>query len=67
MSKNKINILSIYSIDKHAWFNLCKCVHELGLDISGIYQKNTTSFWYPDLYVYKWNIGNIFYSIHIMN
>lgn len=56
MSKNKMNRLSFYSIDKHAVMNLCKCVHDLGLDISGIYQKNTSSFWFPDLYVYKMNI-----------
>jgi hypothetical protein len=52
--KNKhLNRLSFYHLDKHAIMNLCKCVSK---DISGVYQKNVNSFWFPDFVVYKMNI-----------
>lgn len=54
--KKKMNRLSFYDIDKHAIMNLCKITHELNINISGVYQKNDTSFWFPDLIVYKMNI-----------
>jgi hypothetical protein len=50
------NRLSFYDIDKHAIMNLCKIVKEKKLNISGVYQKNDTSFWFPDFIVYKMNI-----------
>ena len=50
---NQLNRLSFYHLDKHAMMNLCKCVSK---EISGVYQKNTNSFWFPDFIVYKMNI-----------
>ena len=54
--KEKFNRLSFYDFDKHAIMNLCKIVHENNMNISGVYQKNDTSFWFPDLIVYKMDI-----------
>lgn len=54
--KNQLNRLSFYTFDKHAIMNLCKIVYENKLNISGVYQKNTKSFWFPDLKIYKMNI-----------
>jgi hypothetical protein len=55
--KEKFNRLSFYSFDKHAIMNLCKLVHlYMSKNISGLYQKNDTSFWFPDLIIYKMNI-----------
>lgn len=55
--KPKYNRLSFYSFDKYAIMNLCKISHGIkGNIISGVYQKNDTSFWFPDLIVYKMNI-----------
>ena len=46
-----------YYFDKYAIMNLCKIVyHNKDYNISGVYQKNTKSFWFPDLLVYKMNI-----------
>jgi hypothetical protein len=56
VKKEKFNRLSFYDFDKHSIMNLCKIVHENNMDISGVYQKNDTSFWFPDLIVYKMNI-----------
>ena len=53
---SKTNRLSFYDFDKHAISNLCKVVKEKGIDISGVYQKDTNSFWFPDLIIYKMNI-----------
>ena len=50
--KEKYNRLSLYELDKYAVSNACKLLP--GID--GIYQKNGTSFWFPDLIVYKMNI-----------
>jgi len=54
--KEKFNRLSFYDFDKHAIMNLCKLVNNSKYKISGVYQKNDTSFWFPDLKVYKMNI-----------
>ena len=55
--KAKYNRLSIYSFDKYAIMNLCKIVYyNKTYNISGVYQKNESSFWFPDLLVYKMNI-----------
>jgi hypothetical protein len=54
--KEKLNRLSFYSFDKHAVMNLCKLLHNTSHNISGVYQKNDTSFWFPDFIVYKMDI-----------
>lgn len=54
--KEKMNRISFYDFDKHAIMNLCKIIYNSRLDIAGVYQKNDTSFWFPDLVVYKMNI-----------
>jgi hypothetical protein len=54
--KNKYNRLSFYDLDKHAVMNLCKLVNNTKYNISGVYQKNAKSFWFPNLLVYKMNI-----------
>jgi hypothetical protein len=54
--KEKFNRLSFYDFDKHAIMNLCKIVNEYNMNIAGVYQKNDTSFWFPDLIVYKMDI-----------
>jgi hypothetical protein len=56
--KNKHNNrLSFYIFDKHSIMNLCRIVYSnKEYKISGVYQKNNTSFWFPDLIVYKMNI-----------
>lgn len=53
--KERFNRLSIYKFDKYAVMNLCKCL-KYKYNISGIYQKNDTSFWFPSLLFYKMNI-----------
>jgi hypothetical protein len=54
--KEKLNRLSFYDFDKHAIMNLCKIIHTNNINISGVYQKNDKSFWFPDLLIYKMNI-----------
>jgi len=54
--KEKFNRLSFYDFDKHAIMNLCKLVNNKIYNISGVYQKNDTSFWFPDFVVYKMDI-----------
>lgn len=55
--KEKYNRISFYLFDKYAIMNLCKLVYNKNdYKISGVYQKNDTSFWFPDLVVYKMNI-----------
>lgn len=54
--KPKYNRLSFYYFDKYAVMNLCKILHYNKINISGIYQENDTSFWFPDFVVYKMNI-----------
>lgn len=54
--KELSNRLSFYDFDKHAIMNLCKIVNNSKYKIDGVYQKNDTSFWFPDLVVYKMNI-----------
>jgi hypothetical protein len=53
-SEHEMNRLSFYELDKHALMNLCKCLYDI--DLHGVYQKNTQSFWFPDLIIYKMNI-----------
>ena len=54
--KEKFNRLSFYDFDKHSIMNLCKLVNNKTHNISGVYQKNDTSFWFPDFIVYKMDI-----------
>lgn len=54
--KEKLNRLSFYDFDKHAIMNLCKLVNYKKFNLSGVYQKNDTSFWFPNFIVYKMNI-----------
>lgn len=58
VSKNKkYNRLSFYYFDKYAIMNLCKIVYNnKNYNISGVYQPDTNSFWFPDLLVYQMNI-----------
>lgn len=56
---NNINRLSFYEFDKNAILNLCKLLNNNNYNISGVYQKNTKSFWFPDLILYKMNIKEI--------
>jgi hypothetical protein len=53
--KEMYNRLSIYLFDKYALNNLCKIIPS-HFKISGVLQKNTKSFWFPDLVIYKMNI-----------
>jgi hypothetical protein len=54
--QEKFNRLSFYHLDKHAVFNLCKIVKAKRIPISGLYQSNAPSFWFPNLILYKMNI-----------
>jgi hypothetical protein len=54
--KEKLNRLSFYDFDKHAIMNLCKLVNNKKYNIAGVYQKNDTSFWFPDFIIYKMDI-----------
>lgn len=54
--KPKHNRLSFYYFDKYAVMNLCKSLNTEKINISGIYQKNETSFWFPNFVLYKMNI-----------
>ena len=54
--KPLLNRLSFYDFDKHTVMNLCKLTNNDIYKIDGIYQKNDTSFWFPDLIVYKMDI-----------
>jgi hypothetical protein len=54
--KENFNRLSFYDFDKHAIMNLCKIINNTNHKISGVYQKNDTSFWFPDFVVYKMDI-----------
>jgi|LauGreStaDraftv2_3_1035109.scaffolds.fasta_scaffold34198_2 hypothetical protein len=53
--KEKYNRLSIYQFDKYSIMNLCRLVSKQ-YNITGVYQKNDTSFWFPDFIVYRMNI-----------
>ena len=55
--KEKYNRLSFYLFDKYAIMNFCKIMYgNKKYKISGVYQKNDSSFWFPNLIVYKMNI-----------
>ena len=47
----KYHRLSIYEPDKSVIMNLCKLVSENSLNISGVYQPNTHSFWFPKIII----------------
>ena len=51
--KEKYNRISFYQFDISALTNLCRVLPK---NISGVYQPNTNSFWFPDLVVYQMNI-----------
>lgn len=51
--KEKYNRISFYAFDQSALTNLCKLLPN---DISGVYQPNTNSFWFPNLVIYKMDI-----------
>jgi len=53
--REKYNRLSLYQFDKYAMLNLCRLVCKQ-FNISGVYQKNDTSFWFPDFIIYRMNI-----------
>tara|TARA_B100001093_G_scaffold451984_1_gene459772 strand:+ start:2151 stop:2966 length:816 start_codon:yes stop_codon:yes gene_type:complete len=53
--KDRFNRISIYKFDKYAIMNLCRCLKHR-YNITGVYQKNDTSFWFPSLGFYKMNI-----------
>lgn len=55
-TKKKYNRLSFYQLDKHAVLNICKILKSKNINISGLFQENTHSFWFPDLIVHKMNI-----------
>ena len=40
-------------MDKYAIMNLCKIVPK---EISGVFQPNINSFWFPNFIIYKMNI-----------
>ena len=54
--KTKYNRLSFYDLDKHALLNICKLFKSKKINIHGVFQSNTSSFWFPDLILYKMNI-----------
>jgi hypothetical protein len=54
--KNKFNRLSFYIFDKHSIMNFCRLVNNKTYNIHGVYQKNDTSFWFPNTIFYKMNI-----------
>jgi hypothetical protein len=63
-TQKKYNRLSIYLFDKYALNNLCKIIPP-HFKISGVFQENTKSFWFPDLVVYKMNIREyVLYNPH---
>ena len=54
--KKLYNRLSFYELDKYAVLNICKLIKWKNLPISGIYQGNNESFWFPNIIIYKMNI-----------
>lgn len=55
-SKKDNNRLSFYHLDRYAVLNVCKLVKSNRIPVSGIYQGNSDSFWFPNLVIYKMNI-----------
>lgn len=51
--KEKYNRISFYQFDVSALTNLCRVLPK---NISGVYQPNVNSFWFPNLVVYQMNI-----------
>ena len=63
-TNKKYNRLSIYSFDKYALNNLCKIIPSY-FKISGVFQPNSKSFWFPNLLVYTMNIKEyVLYNPH---
>lgn len=63
-TKEKYNRLSIYLFDKYALNNLCKVIPS-HFKISGVFQPNSKSFWFPNLVLYKMNIKEyVLYNPH---
>jgi hypothetical protein len=61
------NRLSFYELDKFALVNLCLLLKNTNKyhQIDGVYQKNVSSFWFPDFLIYKMNIQEyILFSPH---
>lgn len=62
--KNKLNRISLYEMNKRALLNLCMMIYDK-YSIDGLYQPNISSYWYPDLIVYRMNIEEfILFSPH---
>lgn len=60
----KNNRLSLYSFDKDALINVCRVIPN-NLNIDGVFQPNSKSFWFPDLKVYKMDISEyVLYNPH---
>jgi len=51
--KETYNRISFYQFDKSVLTNLCSLLPHT---ISGVYQPNENSFWFPDLMIYQMNI-----------
>jgi hypothetical protein len=51
--KEKYNRISFYKLDQSALTNLCSLLPK---NISGVYQPNEKSFWFPNLLIYRMNI-----------
>jgi hypothetical protein len=51
--KEKYNRISFYQFDQSVLTNLCSLLPK---NISGVYQPNVNSFWFPNLVVYQMNI-----------
>lgn len=51
--KEKYNRISFYQFDQSTLTNLCKLLPN---HISGVYQPNVNSFWFPNIGIYKMNI-----------
>ena len=65
--QKKYNRLSFYHIDKTCLTNLCLLLKSYNkfATIDGVYQKDASSFWFPNLVFYKMNIQEyILFSPH---
>ena len=51
--REKYNRISFYQFDISALTNLCRVLPK---NISGVYQPNVNSFWFPNLGIYQMNI-----------
>lgn len=65
--QKKYNRLSFYEIDKYALVNICLLFknNKKYRPVNGIYQKDASSFWFPNFIIYKMNIQEyILFSPH---